>query len=394
MKKIALSTALLLVMLSFGCGSDSNSGVTNKTVSGVSQKGPFVMGSTVTVQELQRNSLAQTGASFVGKISNDQGEFSVSSVTLASQYVMLKVDGYYRNEVTGTKSNSPITMTALADISDRDHVNINLFTHLENDRVTHLVASEGMKFDQAKKQAREELLRYFGFTGNFGSTEDMNIFGKDANAAALLAMSIIVQSNLVEAEFTERMARFASDFADGSVDNQELTNQMAMWAISANMNDIRRNIENWGEQVPDFEPYVQSFWRSKLGLSSCSTVGETQDYQGVELICTENGWEAKPCSDWERKCRDEHTSMWCKEGKWVMDACGEDLICNELGKCDYPTTAVCDDGARKCVDNRFIKCYDGVWTTVNECAPNEFCNSETGACDMQPIEQQTWSKRL
>ena len=140
MKKIALSTALFLVMLSFGCGSD---GLTNRTISGVSQKGPFVMGSTVTVQELQRNSLAQTGSSFMGKISNDQGEFTISSVPLASQYVMLKVDGFYRNEVTGTKSKSSITMTALADISDRDHVNINLFTHLENDRVTHLVASEG-----------------------------------------------------------------------------------------------------------------------------------------------------------------------------------------------------------------------------------------------------------
>ena len=44
--------------------SDTGAVVKNKTISGVSQKGPFVKGSSVTVQELDGESLAQTGKSF------------------------------------------------------------------------------------------------------------------------------------------------------------------------------------------------------------------------------------------------------------------------------------------------------------------------------------------
>ena len=225
-------------MLAFGCGDSGNSGnakeqpgktneqpgdivsVQNRTVSGVSQKGPFVTGSTVTVQELNGESLLQTGISFKGKISNDKGEFKVASINLASQYAFLEVNGYYRNEVTGQDSASPIIMNALADISDRENVNINLLTHLETDRVMHLVTVDGKSFAEAKEQARKELLGYFGIDGNFGAAEDMSIFGQSDDSAALLAISIIVQGDLRESQFTERLARIAGDIADGTIDKE------------------------------------------------------------------------------------------------------------------------------------------------------------------------------
>ena len=76
-------------------------------------------GSSITVQELDGKTLAQTGKSFKGKISNDKGEFSVSSVSLASQYAILEASGYFRNEVTGEKSSSTITLNAITDLSNR-----------------------------------------------------------------------------------------------------------------------------------------------------------------------------------------------------------------------------------------------------------------------------------
>ena len=109
--------------------------IKNKSITGVSQKGPFVTGSAVKVYELDGKTYAQTGKSFTGKISSDDGKFSVSSVTLASQYALLEADGYFRNEVTGEKSIGKLTLNALTDLSDRKSVNINLLTHLEYERV-------------------------------------------------------------------------------------------------------------------------------------------------------------------------------------------------------------------------------------------------------------------
>ena len=73
--------------------------IKNKSISGVSQKGPFVTGSAVKLYELDGKTYAQTGKSFTGKIASDDGKFSVSSVTLASQYAVLEANGYFRNEV-------------------------------------------------------------------------------------------------------------------------------------------------------------------------------------------------------------------------------------------------------------------------------------------------------
>ena len=66
------------------------------SVSGVSQKGPFLSGSKVQVKELESGrTLAQTGNNFDGKILNDKGEFRIPSRMMVSQYMMLEASGYY-----------------------------------------------------------------------------------------------------------------------------------------------------------------------------------------------------------------------------------------------------------------------------------------------------------
>lgn len=254
--------------------------IKNKSISGVSQKGPFVTGATVKLYELEGKTYASTGKSFPGKIASDDGKFSVSSINLASQYALLEATGYFRNEVTGEKSQGTITLNALTDLSDRKTVNINLLTHLEYDRVLHLVGT-GINVRSAKKQAEAEILNAFGIRGKFVNSEDLDIFSKGDGNAALLAFSVLLLGDIDddeesnEATLTERLTKFAMDIEkDGNWDDEKTKAKIADWASSHFYpRDIRENIEDWelGGSIPDFEKYVRNFWYTTYGLGDCGT---------------------------------------------------------------------------------------------------------------------------
>ena len=140
---------------------DSNLTIEKGTISGVSQKGPFAKGSSVTAFELDgTNELKQTGRSFNGTISSDDGSFKIKNVSLVSSHVHLTATGAYRSEISGKKSSNSITLRALSKLGDENaKVNVNLITHLEYDRVAHLLENDSkMELAGAKKQAEKEIL--------------------------------------------------------------------------------------------------------------------------------------------------------------------------------------------------------------------------------------------
>ena len=281
--------------------------VKDKSIAGVSQKGPFVTGSAVKLYELDGESYAQTGKSFTGKILNDNGEFSVSSVTLASQYALLEASGYYRNEVNGKKSGGTITLNALTDLSDREKVNINLLTHLEYERALYLVGT-GVNVPAAKKQAEAEIFNAFGIQGDFANSEDLNIFSKGEGNAALLAFCILMQGDRSEAELTELLTKFATDIEkDGEWNDVSAKARIADWASEQDLNgrlsSIRSNINSWGlGSAPDFEKYVRNFWYASYGLESCEA-----DNQGEIAAATNELVEAYGTK----------TRYICKDGVWA-----------------------------------------------------------------------------
>ena len=315
-KGYALIGSIAAMFLLAACGDDSKSSsgnddvdvvsIADKTVSGVSQKGPFVNGSSVTVQELDGESLAQTGGSFEGKIKNDMGEFSVKVKNLESQYALLKANGFYRNEVTGEKSKSQVTLYALTDLSDRDEVNVNLLTHLAYERSLYLATEDSLSVGKAKKQAESEVLASFGIEGDFASAEDLSIFGTDDGAAALLAVSVLMQGDLSEADFSERLANYAADIEqDGKWDDFITATVIADWASSRSLTGalaaIRNNIAGWGlsADVPAFEKYVNRYWWQIYSLGFCDKDREgevkTADNalsknNGVHFICGDGAW--------------------------------------------------------------------------------------------------------
>ena len=289
--------------------------ISDKTISGVSQKGPFVNGSSVTVQELDGETLAQTGDSYEGKIKNDLGEFSVKVTKLASQYALLKANGFYRNEVTGEKSKSQVTLYALTDLSDRDEVNVNLLTHLAYERSLYLATGkDSLSVSRAKKQAEAEVLKTFGIEGDFAAAEDLNIFGDNDQSAALLAVSVLMQGNLSEGDFSERLANYAADIeSDGIWNDSKTATKIADWANSQGLGSglvkIRENITKWelSADVPAFEKYVNNFWWQNYGLGTCDKKRESEVLKNQNTasanadeyyICKSNSWQV--ASDLEK----------------------------------------------------------------------------------------------
>ena len=125
--------------------------IVNKAISGLAQKGPFDVGSTVSLSQFDSKTFLQAGSNYTGKVANTSGVFEISNITLSSPYVIILANGSYRSEITGKFTSGKITLKSFADLSNQSNVNINVLTHLANKRIAYLV-SKGTNFSDAKKQ--------------------------------------------------------------------------------------------------------------------------------------------------------------------------------------------------------------------------------------------------
>jgi hypothetical protein len=234
-------------------------------VSGYVQKGPYLNGSSVTIYELDAN-LNQTGKSFNTQISNNYGLFELPNITMASQYVELRADGYYFNEVAGSNSVAPLTLYALVDLSDRSTININLLTHLEKDRVKSLIA-KGATFSDAKKQAQKEILEIFGITKDvIAASETLDLSKDGDDNRVLLAISAVLQGNRTESELSELMANMSADIkANGALINATNGSALINAAKTLDIENVRSNLQSRYASigvtttVPDCAAYVSNF---------------------------------------------------------------------------------------------------------------------------------------
>jgi len=274
-KFIMLTAALALaITFTLSCSGDDSGGggnpIKKAKISGVSQKGPFVEGSTATLYELNDN-FEQTGRSFRDIIADNKGSFEIRNIELVSPFAMLEASGYYRNENTGNMSAAPITLFAIADLREKDQVNVNILTHLEYYRVLNLVENEGKSVKAAKKQAQKEIFAVFGINSDdFKDSEDMSIFGMSESDAALLAISVLLQSNLSEGSFSQMLTNFSQSIRNGGTwNNEEAKRAMSSWAARQNLDldnldyfSIRKKILDWGlsSEIPDFEKYVKTYF--------------------------------------------------------------------------------------------------------------------------------------
>ncbi|WP_173475182.1 FISUMP domain-containing protein [Fibrobacter succinogenes] len=286
--------------------------VKDREIAGVTQKGPFLVGSSVTIQELNRVTLVQTGRSFKTSVKSDQGDFVLRGVSLVSPYALLEVNGYYFNEVSWEKSEGMVTLNALTDLTDRNHVNVNVLTHLMVDRVLRLVQKEGKSFTEAKKQAEEEALALFGIEGGLEKSEDMDLFAGEGREF-LAALSVMMQRNGAMADLSERLALAALSFEK----NEGFGAEMVDWTFETEYDyfekglyhesgelgfeknilyKVSRNMESWiqGWNSEKFVNYMYDFWAQNFGLGKCDekndeeirkNINEQSKYYGVVFRC-------------------------------------------------------------------------------------------------------------
>lgn len=257
---------IVLLMVAFSCENitepDDNKIKIEVALSGAVQKGPFLNGTSVLISELEGN-LTPTGRNFSSQIENNAGIFQLPSVEYSSQYVELKADGYYYNEISGSASSSPITLYALSDITNRESVNINMFTTLERPRIKQLI-NNGLTFSMAKDSTYKDILRAFSFPlDSIINSEDLNISAAGEENAKLLAVSLILQGPRTEAELSELISNISFDLqTDGQINSSSITTGLFQSVNSLDTTSIRGNLEARFDElgidatISNFEKYI------------------------------------------------------------------------------------------------------------------------------------------
>ena len=166
--------------------------IVDKELAGVVQKGPFVTGSSIVLRETSaEGNFEPTGREFFATTRSDKGDFKIDGLNLECQYVRLEATGYYKRETTAENSVCQVSLRALSDINNREQINVNVLTHLEYDRTLALI-KKGKTFTEAKKQARQELMKTFYYDDLAEDSENLNINNSGDADKALKKISTFV----------------------------------------------------------------------------------------------------------------------------------------------------------------------------------------------------------
>lgn len=268
--KVRFLQAILLFAIITACQKENEN---YYSLSGKAQKGPLITGSTINLNELNA-SLGQTGRSFSTTISSDDGSFNLNNIELNSNLVLLSANGFYFSELYGELSSAPLALQAIADLTDKTTININILTHLIKGRIEQLVTN-GLTYSEANDQAEVELLNFLGISDSFElDFTDLDVFQSDDHNAVLLAFSIILQRytliwnerQMLVAELTQLLTNLSSDFKDnGQINNHRLIDTLLYNISQLNYLDIRKNLEsrlialNQPGNIPDFEKVIALF---------------------------------------------------------------------------------------------------------------------------------------
>ncbi|MCR4303113.1 MAG: lactonase family protein [Gallionella sp.] len=266
-----LVTSLLLA----ACGGGDGSGVTGiYNLSGQFQKGPFVIGSQVSVNELDE-SLNPTGIVYNVQTYDDLGKFTVAS-KIGKHLVEVVGDGFYMDELTGQLATTRIQLRAVADLNINSIVTVNILTSLQSQRLKALLL-QGSSYAAANTQSQNEVLAAFGIdytkVNGLSTLYSMKIDGTTDADSVLLAVSTILSqmatnaaianSTSQPAELSNYVNTIAAQIANtGTITSAATITSRNLAATQIDLTTVRTNIEtyyaNRGVTIvaPKFEEWV------------------------------------------------------------------------------------------------------------------------------------------
>ena len=224
MKKLQTVLYCAILCLVSACSPDGGFDSLKKhyNAGGAIQKGPFVQGSSITIQPLNKN-LKPIGQMYTTQTTNDAGQFEMDGIN--SKYVEIIANGFYFDEVAGSVSNAPLTLRSIADLNEESNTNVNLITTLVYSRIKTL-ADGKMSIKEAEKQAERELYLALGIPEEFHpsrSSGSLNIAENGEGNDLLIAISVVLQYGRNVGELSELIAKLSSDLAnDGEISNKLL----------------------------------------------------------------------------------------------------------------------------------------------------------------------------
>ncbi len=233
-------------------------------IKGTIQKGPFISGSSISIQELNHN-LSPTGTIYNTLTQDDFGHFTLST-DVNSDFLEIIATGFYFNEITGNLSESNINLRAIVEANDSSEINVNILTTLTRDRIIYLLQNTDLSFLQVKIQAENEVLNVFNINdSSLIEFETMDMTKQGAKNAALIAVSAILQQNNSVAELSELLSKINIDIKpDGMLDNSEILETIKSNSLSINLSEIKDNLQNRFKAlglsilIPKFEDYIDS----------------------------------------------------------------------------------------------------------------------------------------
>lgn len=262
---IALMACVLILITSCNDEKQDITPFKKEKITGFAQKGPFNNGSSVLISELNSEYI-QTGKTITSNIENNQGLYEIDNIEFISQYVILTVNGFYFNEISGNNSSAQLTVSAISDLSDKNSLNVNVLSSIEKQRVEFLI-SEGMEFKEAKNQAMNEILGIFEIDPTLNLESETLDISKDSDGnAILLAISSIIHGYRSTADLSLLLANLSTDIkTDGILDDLTIKSDLLLHAKSLKLASIRTNLEEHYNSlgidcsIADFESYIHHF---------------------------------------------------------------------------------------------------------------------------------------
>jgi len=385
--------AIVSVIFTVGaCKSSVDNGDQPTMITGAVEKGPFVLGSSVSLSPVSAQG-QPTGETFNTQTNDDAGRFSVEIVGTTGP-ASIEGSGFYYNEVLGRLSSAPIILRAFAEISDAANqtVFLNVITHMSYNRVQDLVSAGSAAFPAARAQAEGELVATLGIGGAGYSpgraANQMSLLGGDdeANAYLFVASATLAQAALtaspqsVDATLQELMNTIAADLADdgdiAAAIKTQLTDAQQALDPDQILADLAARAAAIGSDTPLPNPH-QVLDSDADGITNdddnCPFVDNAlqtdtdSDGVGDDCECGNSNLDyGEQCDDGNLVDTDDCSND-CELG-FCADISGGSLVCEESEQC--PTDHTC----RRDLDTSTGCCVGGTGCgSSGECDPGSVC---------------------